>query len=102
MFTLKTQFVSDGDHHIQTITDAVPGATHDKTISDDSQTVERLPEGCRARADKGYQGLDKQVSLVTVINVETGASRQIPRLILETPFKKPKGGSAHPGTNGLQ
>lgn len=96
MFTLKTQFVTDGDHHIQTITEAVPGATHDKAISDDTQTVERLPDGCRAKADKGYQGLDKQVTLVTVIKVETGASQQVPRLILETPFKKPKGGQLTP------
>ena len=93
MFTLKTQFVTDGDHHIEAISAAVPGATHDKTLSDETKTVERLPDGCHVRADKGYQGLDKQVSLVTVRNPETGETRQVPRLTLETPFKKPKGGA---------
>jgi len=34
--------------------------------------VERLPDGCEVDADKGYQGLGKQVTLVTVRNAETG------------------------------
>jgi hypothetical protein len=92
MFTLKTQFVTDGDHHIQAISASVPGAMHDKKLSDETQTVERLPDGCQAKADKGYQGLAQQVALVTVTDVETGEQQQVPRLTLETPIKKPKGG----------
>ena len=69
----------------------MPGAKNDKKLSDETKTGERLPDECQAKADKGYQGLAQQVSLVTVID-ETGQARQIPRLILETPFKKPKGG----------
>jgi hypothetical protein len=92
MFTLKTQFVTDGEHHINAISGAVPGAKNDKKLSDETKTVERLPDGCRGKADKGYQGLDKQVSLVTLINPETGEYKQVPRLTLETPYKKPKGG----------
>lgn len=91
-FTLKSEFVTDGDHHILAISEAVPGATHDKALSDEVRTVERLPDGCEADADKGYQGLDKQVSLVTVRNPETGEEQQVPRLQVKTPFKKPKGG----------
>jgi hypothetical protein len=91
-FTLKTQFVTDGEHHILTISVSMPGATNDKKLSDEVKTVDRLPDGCEASADKGYQGLDKQVSLVTVRNAETGAEEQVPRLTLTTPFKKPKGG----------
>jgi hypothetical protein len=91
-FTLKTQLVTDGEHHIQAISTSVPGATHDKKLSDKVHTLERLPDGAAVDADKGYQGLDKQVSLVTVRNPETGEEQQIPRLIIRTPFKKPKGG----------
>lgn len=41
MFALKTQFVTDGEHHIQAISVAVPGAKNDKKLSDDTKTVER-------------------------------------------------------------
>lgn len=91
-FTLKTQFVTDGDHHIAAISEAVPGADHDKKLSDEVQTIERLPDGCEADADKGYQGLADQVTLVTIRNVETGVEQQVPRLTVRTPFKKPRGG----------
>jgi len=90
-FTLKTQLVTDGNHHIVAISEAVPGAEHDKKLSDDVQTIERLPDGCEADADKGYQGLADQVSLVTIRNAETGVEQQVPRLTVQTPFKKPKG-----------
>jgi len=33
-FTLKTAFVTDGEHHILAISEAVPGATHDKKLCD--------------------------------------------------------------------
>ena len=91
-FTIKTQFVTDGEHHILVISVSVPGATNDKKLSDQVKTVDRLPDRCEASADKGYQGLDKQVSLVTVRNAETGEEEQVPRLTVKTPFKKPKGG----------
>ena len=90
-FTLKTELVTDGEHHICAISEAVPGATHDKKLSDGIKTVERLPDGCEVDADKGYQGLDKQVTLVTVRNAETGEEQQVPRLQVKTPFKKRKG-----------
>ncbi len=90
-FTLKTEFVTDSAHHIQAISEAVPGATHDKKLSDQVHTVEHLPDGCEADADKGYQGLDSQVSLVTVFDTNTGVFQRVPRLIVKTPFKKPKG-----------
>jgi hypothetical protein len=91
-FTLKTQFVTDGDHHIAAISEAVPGAGHDKKLSDEVRTIARLPDGCEADADKGYQGLADQVTLVTIRNVETGIEQQVPRLTVRTPFKKPRGG----------
>ncbi len=89
-FTLKTEFVTDGEHHIHAISEAVPGATHDKKLSDGVRTLEHLPDGCEVEADKGYQGLDKQVTLVTVRNPETGEELQVPRLQVKTPYKKPK------------
>ncbi|MBI3422262.1 MAG: transposase [Acidobacteria bacterium] len=90
-FTLKTQFVTDGEHHIAAISEATPGAKHDKKLSDEVKTVERLPDGCEADADKGYQGLADQVALVTVRNAETGEEQHVPRLTVQTPIKKPKG-----------
>jgi len=90
-FTLKTQMVTDGEHHIEAISVAVPGATHDKKLCDQLKTVERLPEGCEADADKGYQGLAEQVTLVTIRNEETGEEQRVPRVMVKTPFKKPKG-----------
>jgi hypothetical protein len=90
-FALKTQFVTDGEHHILAISEAVPGAQHDKKLSDRVRTVDRLPDGCEADADKGYQGLAQQVDLVTVRNPETGEEQQMPRLTVQTPIKKPKG-----------
>lgn len=90
-FTLKTQIVADGDHHIVAISTSVPGAMHDKKLSDGVQTLEHLPEGCEVDADKGYQGLADQVSWVIVRNPETGVERQVPRINVHTPFKKPKG-----------
>lgn len=89
--TLKTQLVSDGEHHIVAVSVAVGGATHDKTLCDKLDTLSRLPDGCEADADKGYQGLHKQVELVTVLDQATGLSELVPRLVVKTPHKKPKG-----------
>lgn len=91
-FTLKTQFATDGEHHIEAIRVSVPGAKSDIKLSDEVGTVERLPDDCEAQADKGYQGLDKRVGLVTVQDVQTGEQKQVPRLIVKTPVKKPQGG----------
>jgi hypothetical protein len=90
-FTLKTQFVTDGHHHIAAISEAVPGAKHDKKLSDALRTTDRLPDGCEVDADKGYQGLDQQVDCVTIRDTATGAEQQIPRLTVKTPIKKAKG-----------
>lgn len=73
------------------ISEAVPGKTHDKNLSDHLQTIERLPDGCEAEADKGYQGLAAQVSQRTVTDPQTGAEHHVPRLEVKTPVKKPKG-----------
>jgi DDE superfamily endonuclease len=89
--TLKTQVVSDGEHHLKAISVACPGAKHDKALSDQLQTLARLPTGCEADADKGYQGLAAQVPLVTVCDPVTGETHTLPRLVVQTPFKKLKG-----------
>lgn len=91
-FTIKTQVVTDGEHHIHAISAGIPGAGHDKTLSDQLHTLERLPDGCEADVDKGYQGLDKQVEIVTVVDMKTGEKQDMPRLTVQIPYKKPKGG----------
>lgn len=90
-FTLKTQMATDGEHHILAISVPLPGAMHDKKLSDEVQTVERLPDGCEVDADKGYQGMADQVGLITICNPETSIEQQIPRLTVCTPIKKRKG-----------
>ena len=90
-FTLKTQIATDGEHHIWAISQAVPGTIHDKKLSDQVQTLEHLPDGCEADADKGYQGLAAQVKRVTVVSPETAETQAVPRLTVNTPHKKPKG-----------
>lgn len=92
LHTLKTQMVTDGAHHIKAISVAVPGATHDKALSDRVQTLAHLPDGCEADADKGYQGLATQVPLVVVRDPTTGTEQAVPRLMVQTPVKKPRGG----------
>lgn len=89
--TLKTQVVTDGAHHLKAISVAFPGAGHDKAVSDRVQTIARLPDGCEADADKGYQGLATQVPTMTVRDLVTGEVQVLPRLTAQTPFKKPKG-----------
>ncbi len=91
-FTLKTQFATDGGHHIEGISVGVPGSKSDIKLNDELGTVERLPDGCEAQADKGYQGLDKRVRVVTVQNLESGEQEEVAHLIVKTPIKKPKGG----------
>src|SRR3990172_5866573 len=90
-FTLKTQLVASEEHKIEAISEAVPGAQHDKAVSDKLRTIDRLPDGCQAEADKGYQGLEKQVSLVKTIDQQTGEIQEVARLTVHTPYKKPKG-----------
>lgn len=91
--TLKTQLVTDDDHHILAISAAVPGATHDKTLCDGLRTLDRLPDGIAAAADKGYQGLAAQVETVASCDVATREERCQPRLTAQTPHKRPKGGA---------
>jgi len=90
--TLKTQLVTDDDHHIRAISAAVPGATHDKTLCDAVRTLDRLPDGAAADADKGYQGLGAQVEMLAACDVATREEGRRPRLAVQTPHKKPKGG----------
>jgi len=91
-FTIKTQFVVDEEHHIQAISESVPGSEHDKTLSDKVHTLEHLPDGCELDVDKGDQGLGKQVPLVTVVDTASGEQQEIARLTVQIPYKKPKGG----------
>jgi hypothetical protein len=89
-FTLKTQFVADPTHYIHALSAAVPGATHDKKLSDQVRTLEHLPDGCEADADKGYQGLAAQIPWIWVHDAVNGAKALVPRLTVYTPLKKPK------------
>jgi hypothetical protein len=91
-FTLKTQVVTDDDHHIIAISTAVPGTMHDKKLCDRLHTLERLPDGAEAKLDKGYQGVAAQVEPVTVRDTTTGQTQQVARLRVQTPTKKPRGG----------
>ena len=91
-FTLKTQIATDGNWHIAAISVPVFGSIHDKKLCDQLQTLKRLPTGCEAAADKGYQGLATDtVSTISALDVETGVEKRVPRVKAYTPFKKQKG-----------
>ena len=90
--TVKTQMVTDEEHHIEAISEVVPGSKHDKKLCEEVQTLERIPDGSEGIGDKGYQGLDKEIEKVEVIDVETGEVREVPRIVITTPKKKLKGG----------
>ena len=82
-FTLKTQIATDGLWHIAAVSVPVPDAIHDKKLCDQLQTLERLPTGCEAAADKGYQGLvTDTVSTLSTRDVETGVEKKVPRSLL--------------------
>lgn len=85
-FTLKTQVVGDGQHHLHAISVAVPGRIHDKTLAETVDTVQRLPDGCESSMDKAYQGLAQQIDLTT-----DAQGTLVPCFTLKIPFKKPKG-----------
>lgn len=59
--TMKSQLVGGIDHQIKAISTSVPGSKHDKKLSDEVKTVQRLPDDIDAIADKGYQGMEKEV-----------------------------------------
>lgn len=61
--TLKTQIVTDGEHHILAISEAVAGKTHDKKVSDEVRTLDRVADGSQVLADSGYQGLAAQAQI---------------------------------------
>jgi hypothetical protein len=85
-FTLKTQWVTTGQHPSRAIRGAVPGRVHDKPWADAVDTVQRLPDGCEASFDKVYPGLTEHVDVVTGSQGIT-----VPCFTLKIPFKKPKG-----------
>lgn len=95
-FTLKTQLVSDSNHHIVAISTPIHGSVHDNKLCSELKTLERLPQGCDVGVDKGYQGLENQISLVSVRNEQTGVEEKVPRLAVYMPFKKPKTGKLTP------
>jgi hypothetical protein len=71
--TLKTQVVVGPDGEIMGHSETVPGATHDKSLYDDSGVSDRLDDDEAMMGDKGYQGIQKDRLAVL-------------------PDKKPKGG----------
>ena len=72
--TLKSQVTVDEDTgEIVDVSDSVPGPTADITLLDQSEVLDKLPEGVGGIGDAAYQGIDKRHPL--------GAS----------PRKKPKG-----------
>jgi hypothetical protein len=87
-FTLKTQVVTDAQHHLQALSVAVAGRVHDKTLAEAVDTVQRLPDDCQALMDKAFQGLAAQVDVVTDCQ-----GHGVPCFTLKIPFKKLKGKS---------
>jgi hypothetical protein len=72
--TLKTQVSVSSIGRILDVSDTYPGSIHDKTIIDQEQTVQKIPEQTLQRFDAGYQGV----------------AAENPQHLIITPYKKPK------------
>jgi hypothetical protein len=79
--TLKTQVVVNPRGQIESVSESVPGATHDLTLLVQSGVLGGLDEGEGGMMDKGYVGVEKH--------------RQGVPLVL--PYKKPRGGELSEG-----
>jgi hypothetical protein len=73
--TVKTQVVVDTRGQIESVSDSVPGSTHDLTLLVGSGVLGGLAQGEGAMMDKGYAGVDKHH----------------PGVPLVLPHKKPRG-----------
>jgi hypothetical protein len=91
-FTIKTQIVTDADHHIVAISAAVPGTMHDKKLCDALDTLDHLADGTTVELDKGYQGVANQVEMCAADTGSPDSEPPPPRLTVRTPHKKPRGG----------
>lgn len=65
--TVKTQVVIDTRGRIESVSDSVPGSTHDLTLLVGSGVLTGLGEGEGATMDKGYVGVDKHHPGVPVV-----------------------------------
>lgn len=61
--TIKHQVVIGKDKKIFDASKSYPGSVHDKTIFEREGTKEKIPKGAKVKADKGYQGLQKDPEL---------------------------------------
>jgi hypothetical protein len=75
--TVKTQVVIDTRGRVESVSESVPGSTHDLTLLVGSGVLTGLGEGEGVMADKGYAGLGKHLS---------------PGVPLVIPYRKPRGG----------
>jgi hypothetical protein len=83
--TIKTQVVVDTRGRIESVSESVPGSTHDLTLLAGSGVLEGLGEGDSAMLDKGYVGVDKHLR---------------PGAVAVLPLKKPRGGELSEGQRG--
>jgi hypothetical protein len=74
--TLKTQVVVNPRGQIESVSESVPGSTHDLTLLVGSGVLGGLGQGEGAMTDKGYVGADKHH----------------PGVPLVMPYRKPRGG----------
>jgi hypothetical protein len=75
--TLKTQVAVNPRGQIETISESVPGSTHDLTLLTGGGVLEGLGEGEAAMTDKGH----------------VGVGRYYPDVPVVMPYKKPRGGA---------
>jgi hypothetical protein len=74
--TVKTQVVVNPRGQIESVSESVPGSTHDLTLLVQSGVLDRLGEGEGGMMDKGYVGVEKHREGVPLV----------------LPYKKPRGG----------
>jgi hypothetical protein len=66
-FTLKCQVAVGPDGLIESVSDSVPGSTHDLTLLRQTQLLDRLGAGEGMMGDKGYDGIKDDYPQVPIV-----------------------------------
>jgi len=65
--TKKNIVIKDEDKRVLFLSDAEEGKEHDKTIANEAEVFEHIPEDVKVQVDLGFQGAEKENPELTII-----------------------------------
>lgn len=65
--TKKNIVIKDEDKRVLFLSDAEEGKEHDKTVANEAEVFEHVPEDVKVRVDLGFQGAEKENPELTII-----------------------------------